>query len=120
METPQKTKLEVGDVLYIRQWSIITGTLTITRVTDKRAFAKVNGSSYEQQFNREIDGFGVKLIGRMPYGPTYQIETPQLRKAYGRILLVKDVKDRLEKVKPEGRTTDELTKIQTFLTELGI
>lgn len=71
-------QLEIGDILYGSKYGSFDSTYQITRVTAKRAFAKVT-DRYELQFNRECKGTYAREIGGSQWGPTYYLETEEIK-----------------------------------------
>ena len=71
----QKTMLEVGDVIYGRS-NRGFNKYVIDRVTETTAF------SGGQKFKRNINGGEVREIPYASFGPSYNLETPELKAEY--------------------------------------
>lgn len=78
--------LEVGSIIYGEGFRDEIVKHVITRVTAKRAYARVetSGSGYELVFDRETKGEDVRDFGCHDswHRITYSIETPQLKAKY--------------------------------------
>ena len=79
MENKQEKLLQVGDVLYSRQYGSIGTKFIIDRVTNTQAI------SGKKKFRRNIGSNGyVKSIGEGSYSPSYYIENDELKEEYQR------------------------------------
>lgn len=78
--------LDIGDVIYASQYSSTTSKYTIDRVTDTTAFA---GRS---KFRRRTQGRHVQESPKQTWGASYEIESPELKAAYQRALMVGKLK----------------------------
>lgn len=116
----EKKLLEVGDKVYCIHHSAINSIYTITRVTAKRAFSRVH-ETYEREFKREVlRGNDVDEVGRQRYGPSYQLETPELKAKWERSQLTYKIKKRVEGIRFDLLDVEKLREFNTQLDALGL
>ena len=65
-------------MLYGSKYGSFESRLKITRVTEKQAFARVN-DRYEMKFKREVNGTYAREIGGSQWGPTYYLQTDEIK-----------------------------------------
>lgn len=109
METEQKL-LMVGDEIVSRKYGKYGDILKITRVTAKRAFARVN-EKYERSFYRAISGNFVQEYGGSSYGPSYSLLNDDIRNDVRLNFLGRQLKDRLNTLNIGLLSLDQLESL---------
>ena len=89
--------LDVGDELIESEYSYLQALRVITRVTAKRAFARVD-NNYEICFEREVKGWMRQYGGGDWNSKSYQLATPELKSKLSEIVLREKLRARLNKV----------------------